>query len=482
MDRSTAVLATLVVYKLVLLGIGLWASRRSRSEDEFFLGGRGLGPWVAAISYSSSASSAWTLLGMSGVAYIMGVSVLWIVLGTVIGMLVAWYWIAPRLRSFSRQHDQLTVTDFLLHGARGPVRTALAWSVSLIVLVSFVFYVAAQFQGAGTTFASTFDLSMAESVVLGAAIILVYTLLGGFWAVSVTDTIQGLLMAATALLLPVAAVAACGGVRGFLAGLRAVSTPAQLSFTGGNAGLVAAGIVVGGLAVGAINTYGQPHLLVRFMALRDARALRQARLITLFWYLVVFGGMAVLGLAGHVLHPGLANPETVFFVLAESLFPALLGAVLLAAVLAAIMSTADSQLLVAASAVAHDLGLDRRFPRRAMLVSRLSVAGVVTLAVAVALYLPERIFDRVLFAWVALGSAFGPLVFVRLAGRAVSGGRALASLWTGFLLAVGLSLAPSAPGDIAERLLPFLAALGVLLARRGSGVSAAPPGAGSARS
>jgi len=478
MDSSSAVLLTLVVYKLVLVGVGIWAARRSRDEGAFFLGGRGLGPWVAAISYSSSASSAWTLLGMSGVAYLVGVSALWIVLGTVIGMLVAWYWIAPRLMVFSREHDQLTVTDFLLHGSGGRARSLLALSSSLIVLVSFVFYVAAQFQGAGNTFAATFELSMRDSILIGAAIILVYTLLGGFWAVSVTDTIQGLLMAATALLLPVAAVLACGGPAGFAAGLRAVSTPAQLSLTGGNAGLVAAGIVFGGLAVGAVNTYGQPHLLVRFMALRDGRALRQARLITLFWYLIVFGGMALLGLAGHILHPGLANPETVFFVLIESLFPTLLGAVLLAAVLSAIMSTADSQLLVAASAVAHDLGLDRRFPRRAMLVSRLSVVTVVALAVAVALYLPERIFDRVLFAWVALGSAFGPLVFVRLAGGRVTGRRALGSVWTGFLLAVTLSLAPSAPGDIAERLLPFVAALAVLLPGSRSRASAAPPGAG----
>jgi len=134
MDSSSAVLLTLVVYKLVLVGVGIWAARRSRDEGAFFLGGRGLGPWVAAISYSSSASSAWTLLGMSGVAYLVGVSALWIVLGTVIGMLVAWYWIAPRLMVFSREHDQLTVTDFLLHGSGGRARSLLALSSSLIVL------------------------------------------------------------------------------------------------------------------------------------------------------------------------------------------------------------------------------------------------------------------------------------------------------------------------------------------------------------
>jgi sodium/proline symporter len=462
MDRTTAVLVTLVVYKLVLIGIGIWASRRTHSEGDFFLGGRGLGPVVAAISYSSSASSAWTLLGMSGAAYLLGVSALWIAAGSVTGMLVAWYWIAPRLMTLSRERQYITMTDFLLADAGGGRRTALKWSASLILVVSFVFYVAAQFQGAGNTFASTFGLSMRESILLGAVIIMVYTLLGGFWAVSVTDTVQGLLMAATALLLPAVALAAVGGVGGFLEGLRAVSTPAQLSFTAGNAGLVAAGIVLGGLAIG-FGTYGQPHLLVRFMALRDGRALRQARVITIFWYLAVFFGMCFLGLVGHVLHPGLDNPETVFFVLTESLFPTLLGAVLLAAVLSAIMSTADSQLLVAASAVAHDLDLGHRLPGGVMLISRLSIVALVVLAVLVAIYLPERIFSRVLFAWIALGSAFGPLVFVRLAGRAVAPERALASIWVGFSVAVALYLAPSAPGDIAERLLPFTLALLVLL-------------------
>lgn len=481
MDRASAVLITLVAYKLVLVAIGVWASRRSRSEGDFFLGGRGLGPWVAAISYSSSASSAWTLLGISGVAYAIGVSALWIILGSIIGMLVAWFWMAPRLRSVSHEAGYLTLTDFLLRDTGGATRLALGGSVTFIIVVSFTVYVAAQFQGAATTFASTFDLSFTKSVLLGAAIILVYTLLGGFWAVSVTDTLQGLLMAATAVLLPLAALAAVGGIDGFLSGLRAVSTPEQLSFSAGSAGLTALGIVVGGLAVG-IGTYGQPHLLVRFMALRDDRSLRQARVITIFWYVVVFGGMCFLGLAGHILHPTLDNPETVFFVLTESLFPTLLGAVLLAAVLSAIMSTADSQLLVAASAVAHDLGLGRRVPGGVMLVSRLSVALIVLLAVLVALYLPERIFDRVLFAWIALGSAFGPLIFLRLAGLTVPGRRALLSVWVGFALAVGLSLAPATPGSVAERLLPFVAALLALLPPRRVPVSEALPEADSARS
>ncbi len=462
-ERASVVIATLVVYKLVLIGIGVWASRRNRDEADFFLGGRGLGPLVAAISYSSSASSAWTLLGLSGAAYVLGLRVVWVALGSISGMLVAWTWIGPRLLRHSREREQLTLTDFLAEGASGRSRRAIVVAASLIIVFTYSFYVAAQFQGAGNTFHSTFGLGMTESILLGAAIILVYTLLGGFWAVSVTDTLQGLLMAFTALLLPIAALVEAGGPGNFISALEAASTPAQMSWTGGEAGLVAAGFVLGSLGIG-FGTYGQPHMLVRFMALRDVRALRQARLITVAWYAVVFTGMCFLGLTGRILFPGTDNAEGILFTLAGSLFTPLVGAVLLAAVLSAIMSTADSQLLVAASAIAHDLGLGGE--RRRLLYSRLAIVLLVGFAVGVSLTLPERIFSRVLFAWSALGAAFGPTVFMRLAGVSLRPGGVLASVLTGFVLAVGLYLAPSTPGDVLERLVPFFAALAVLAATR----------------
>jgi sodium/proline symporter len=463
LSRTTVVIATLVAYKLLLLGIGWWAKSRNRNEEDFFLGGRGLGPLVAAISYSSSASSAWTLLGVSGIAYVLGVSALWIAAGSFTGMLVAWFWIAPRLMSFSRRHNQITLTDLLAHDSSGKMRRAIVVVASVIVIFSFTFYVAAQFQGAGNSFASTFSISMNESILIGAAIIMIYTMLGGFWAVSVTDTVQGLLMALTAVLLPIAALNAVGGFSGFAEGLRAVSTPDQLSWTGGNAGLVAMGAILGSLGIG-FGTYGQPHLLVRFMALRDEKAMRQARLITIAWYSLVFLAMLFIGLAGHILHNAIDNPENIFFVLTESLFSPLIGAVVLAAVLSAIMSTADSQLLVAASAISHDLGLGRGNARRNLLISRLTIAGLVLLAVLVALFLPEKIFSRVLFAWSALGAAFGPILFCRLTGLKVRPGGVLASIIAGFALSVLFYLMPNTPGDVLERLAPFAIALLIALA------------------
>lgn len=456
------VTVTLVLYMGALVAVGLWASRRTHDQGDFFLGGRGLGPFVAALSYSASAASAWTLLGLSGAAWVLGVSALWIAAGATLTMLIAWFWMAPRLMAWTRQRNQLTLTDFLADDADGIQRRLLVGLVSAIVLVSFTMYVAAQFQGAGQTFASTFGWSITGSIAVGAAIILVYTLLGGFWAVSVTDSIQGALMALTAILLPVAALVAVGGPAGFIEGFSAAASPEQLSFSGGRSGLIGLGVMIGALAIG-IGTFGQPQLLVRFMALRDERARRQAAWLTTAWYALVFFGMVFVGLAGRILHPELSNPEALFFTLTETLFHPVFSAILLAAVLSAIMSTADSQLVVSASVVSHDLGLARRLPARQMLVTRLSVAAVVVAAMLVAVHLPAQIFDRVLSSWIALGSAFGPLIFWRLAGKRISAAVAIASISTGYVLAIGLPLLVSTPGLIVERLVPFTLAFAVLL-------------------
>ncbi len=462
MEKSVLILATLILYKLVLLGIGFWATSRTRNQEDFFLGGRKLGPVVAAISYSASASSAWTLLGVSGIAYVIGVSALWLAGGSILGMLVAWFWVAPRMQAFSRKHGHITLTDAIVHDCPGRMRHCIIALASAIIIISFVFYVAAQFQGAGNAFESSFELSRTDSILIGAAIVMIYTLLGGFWAVSVTDTLQGLLMALTALLLPLAALVELGGVAAFFAQLQAVSTPEQLSLTGGNAGLLALGVIAGNLSV-SFGTYGQPHLMVRFMALRDAQSLRQGRVIAICWYLLVFFGMCFLGLAGHILYSGVENEETLFFLLTDSLFPPLVGAVLLAAVLSAIMSTADSQLLVAASSATHDLGLGRNLAQRSLLISRLTIVVLVALAVLVALFLEERIFTRALIAWTAVGAAFGPTLILRLAGMRPKPLGVLLSIATGFTLAVVFYVLPHTPGDILERLAPFVAALAVLL-------------------
>ena len=457
MSRADAILYTLVIYKLLLIGIGLWATQRTHDTDDFFLGGRRLGGWVAAISASASSSSAWTLVAVSGMAYLWGLPALWLFPATLSGFLINWLWVGPRLMRASRESGAITLTEFIAGpGARRgwPRRTVVL--ASGVILFSFTFYVAAQFQAAGNAFASAFGLDMRAAVLIGAAVVLVYTLLGGFWAVSVTDTVQGLVMAFTAVLLPLAAVAAAGG-----AGATWRAAVAAAEGPGGppTAGIAAIGFVLGTLGIG-LGYPGQPHVVNRFMALRDERALRDGRVIALGWAVIIYAGMITLGFAAHALFGTAVADEQVLFETANRLFPPVVAAVMIAAVLSAIMSTADSQLLVAASSASHDLPRDGG----GLWVSRLVVALISALAVVIAVLLPQTIFARVLFAWAALGAAFGPPLLARLAGLEVPPVAVFTAMAVGFAGTLLFYWLPNTPGDWLERLVPFFAGLAICLA------------------
>jgi sodium/proline symporter len=458
MSRAEAIFYTLVVYKLALVAIGLWATRRTHDTGDFFLGGRRLGGWVAAISASASSSSAWTLVAVSGMAYLWGWPALWLFPATLSGFLINWLWVGPRLMRASRASGALTLTEFLAgpDASRGWPRRVVVLA-SGIVLFSFTFYIAAQFQAAGNAFASAFDLQMRTAIMIGAAVVLLYTLLGGFWAVSVTDTLQGLVMALTALVVPIAAVAAAGGPGAVLDALAA-----QGPSSGGppTAGIAAVGFVLGTLGIG-LGYPGQPHVVNRFMALRDPRALRDGKIIALSWAVIIYAGMLTVGLAARALYGGQLADEQVLFEVTNRLFAPVVAGIMIAAVLSAIMSTADSQLLVAASSASHDLPLHGR---GSLAVSRLVVALISLLAVVVAVLLPQTIFARVMFAWTALGAAFGPPLLVRLAGFDLPPAALFAAMAVGFLGTVAFYWLPNTPGDWLERLVPFFGSLAICMA------------------
>ncbi|MDZ7644994.1 MAG: sodium/proline symporter [Woeseiaceae bacterium] len=441
----------------------MWASRRNTSVADFYLAGRGLGAWIAAISASASSSSAWTLLGVSGAAYAWGLPALWLFPATVGGFLLNWLWVAPRLRRLASAEDAVTLSTVLAPATLGNARYTILRVAGAIIVFSFVFYVASQFEAAGKAFESVFGLSKEASILTGSAIVLAYTLLGGFWAVSVTDTIQGLLMFCAAVLLPAAALVAVGGPAGLAAGLHAAGTAGSpLAGLPAVAGVV---FVLGILGIG-IGYPGQPHVVNRFMALRDETSLRHGRAIAIGWAVLVYAGMLLLGLSARVLYADLGDPEQVLFHAAAELLPAIVAGVMLAAVLSAIMSTADSQLLVAASAISHDWRLAGGVRDETLHRSRLTVVAVLVLATILALVWRADIFSRVLFAWAALGAAFGPLLLLRLAGREITARGTLAAMLTGFGLTVAISWLPDAPGDAAERVLPFIAAFAVAAASR----------------
>jgi len=319
MDYSTTVLITLIGYKLILIAIGFWSQKRTKSSEDYFIGGRGLGPWVAAVSSAASASSAWTLLGMSGAAYTMGVSAIWIVPAVVLGYCFNWIWLAPRLQKLAAEQKAITLSELIAHQT-GQWRKPILYLATFCIVFSFTFYIAAQFQAAGNTFASTFDFDATNAIILGAIIIVIYTLLGGFWAVSLTDTVQGLLMALSAIVLPLFALIEVGGFSGLIEGLAALEDANALSFTGGHEGIVAIGFVLGLMGV-ALGNPGQPHVVNRFMAIRDEKSLNQAKIIGIVWPIIVFGGMMLLGLCGKVLIPmGDGNNEQVLFAVTNLLF------------------------------------------------------------------------------------------------------------------------------------------------------------------
>lgn len=444
MSREAVVLITLVIYKIALVAIGLWTERRTKDGADFFVGGRQLGPTVAAISASASSSSAWTLLGVSGAAYADGLSAIWLFPACVGGFCINWYVLAPALRRYGHATQAVTVTDVLARDAAGRRNRAIATVAALIIVFSLGAYIASQYQAAGKSFASNFELDFDTSVLIGAGVVLLYTLLGGFWAVSVTDTLQGMVMAATALVLPIAGLIAVGGPVALFEQLAAHAPEGYLSLTKPGPTSLVIGGVLGLLGIG-LGYPGQPHVANRFIALRaGASELRTARRMALGWAVIVYAGMLLVGFCAQALELPSADKETAMFVLMDELFPPVLVGIMLAAVLSAVMSTADSQLLVAASAVAHDLELGGTEPRTMLRRSRITVAIVGVLAVVVALQAEPRIFKNVLFAWSAMGAAFGPLLLVLIVmGRQLAMNARLLVMLTGFMLSVAAYIASS---------------------------------------
>ncbi|MBS3745761.1 MAG: sodium/proline symporter [Wenzhouxiangellaceae bacterium] len=455
--------ATMMFYLVALLAIGIWAQRRTASASDFHLAGRRMGPIVAALSASASSSSAWTLLGVSGAAYTWGLQAMWLVPAVISGFAINWIFIAPRLQPASHANNALTLVEFLGSGMPERSQRVLRMFGAGIILFCFTFYIASQFQAAGTAIEAAMPVSSTAAIISGAVIVVGYVFLGGFWAASVTDALQGLMMLFVALVLPAFALLAVGGPAGIHAGLAALDDPSLLAVVD-QPDLPLAVVFVAGLFGIGLGYPGQPHVVNRFMALERPESIRFARAVALSWAAVIYVGMVVLGWSARVILPELADGESALLLLSAELLPAALGGIIAGGVLAAIMSTSDSQLLVAGSAVSHDL----RRGNLSLLADRLVIVLIGVAAVVLALFSPATIFERVLFAWQGLGNAFGPLLIVLLAAGTVKPAFRLAAMITGFGLTVALSLTANAPGDAAERLIPFFIALAIAWAGRGA--------------
>ena len=423
-----------------------------------------LGPFVAALSASASSSSAWSLLGVSGAAYVWGLSAVWLLPGVLVGYVISWTWVAPRLMEISQKTGAVTLPELLFGDFNQKEKTILLRLTTIIITCSLIVYVAAQFQGAGTAFSNTIGISQDLSIIIGALVILIYTFIGGFWAVSLTDTIQAILMLIVALFLPLMLLIFIGGFDILISSIKAIGSEAEGSLTGIHTGLMGLGFIIGTISIG-FGYPGQPFVVNRFMAARDIKTIRRGRIIAIAWATVIFGGMITLGLCAKVMYSTVSDPESVLFFVSQRLFGPVFAGIITAAVLSAIMSTADSQLLAVASSVDRDWkgGGDTNISS-----SRIAILLVVIAAVILSLFAPETIFTRVVFAWTALGAALVPMVFSKVLNWKISSIAAGLSILTGFLMTVILHQFPDTPGDILERVFPMLLGFMILNCSRKS--------------
>ncbi len=457
---TTATVVTFVLYFVLLLGIGFYFYRRNESIEEYLLGGRRMGAWVTALSAQASDMSGWLLMGLPGAIYLGGLVNAWIAVGLFVGTVLNWLLVSRRLRVYTETTGSITLPCFF--EARFGDPTGLLRIVSaIVILIFFTIYASSGLVAAGKLFESTFGVSYEAAVVLGGAIIIVYTFLGGFLAVCWTDLFQGALMAVALVFVPLLAYGQAGGAAGIREAMTLRDIAQSLRPAGGPTALL---VVVSATAWG-LGYFGQPHILVRFMSAGSLAKLSRSMGIAIVWVFLSLAGAVAIGLIGIGLFrtvPG-GDPEKVFiYMIAEVTHP-WIGGVMLAAILSAIMSTIDSQLLVSSSALTEDFyqkTIQRTSGQReVVLVGRICVVVISVVALLLALRPSDTILNIVAYAWGGFGAAFGPLVLFALFSKRTGWQAALAGMVVGTVVLVvwkqmglGAHLYEIVPGFVANSL------------------------------
>jgi len=442
---QTGTIISLALYFILMLAIGLYAWRKSTETSEgYLLGGRQLHPAVAALSAGASDMSGWLLLGLPGALYVAGLVEAWIGIGLLVGALVNWIVVAPRLRQQTIDYgNALTIPEFLAN--RFPDKAITLRVISaVIIVVFFTVYTAAGLVGGGKMFVTSLagffgDTGISDytlGLLLTAGVVLAYTMIGGFLAVSLTDFVQGVIMMVALVLMPLVVIFGPGGSAGqSLTGI-------QPGFLDLSYGLTFIGFI--SAAAWGLGYFGQPHIIVRFMAIRSKEDVAVARNIGMGWMLICLLGALGIGLAGraYMVRNGLTidDPETIFIVLANLLFHPLITGFLLAALLAAIMSTISSQLLVSSSSLTEDfyrLFLRKNASEREIVnIGRLAVLLVSVAAIILASDPESQVLGLVANAWAGFGAAFGPLIVLSLTWDRMTGTGAAAGLVTGAVVVI----------------------------------------------
>jgi sodium/proline symporter len=455
-------------YLVIMIVIGLWYARRSNTDpEEYFLARRGLGPWVAAISAEASDMSGWLLMGLPGVAYFTGYGeAFWTALGLFIGTWLNWAFVAKRLRTYSQIADNaITLPEFFSKRFHDNKRVLLAIA-AIISLVFFSIYVGAQFLTFGKLFGYIFNANMVAMVILGAALVMIYTLLGGFLAVGMTDLVQGLLMICALLLVLAFGFFHAGGADGIATNLAnfprftdffGIATPAisggvQQTANGIPNGMPLFGpgadygflTIISTMAWG-LGYFGMPQVLVRFMAVKKTSMIRPSRNIAVIWCFLAQSAAVLIGVIGRSILAGesgqllsASDAENIFIILGTRFFPPILAGIVISGILAASMSSSDSYMLIVASSLANDIYKDL-FKKKAteaevMWVARITMLAVTVFGILIALSGNQSIFRVVSYAWAGLGAAFGPLILFCLFWKRTTFPAAVAGMLTGGIM------------------------------------------------
>ncbi|MEE2877070.1 MAG: sodium/proline symporter [Candidatus Neomarinimicrobiota bacterium] len=444
---NQAVTIGFVIYLVLILVVGIITSRFNKTLPDFLLAGRSLGPWVVALSERASGQSGWLILGLTGLAYATGLGdpsgvkpqpALWAAIGGCSGVILSWILIAERLRLESEKLGALTLPRFFELRFRG--EDPLIRLVTMgIIIFCYIFYIAAQFDAAGKSLEQTFGFSHFKGILIGASIIVFYTLMGGFLAVAWTDFVQGIIMLVTLVILPVVALQQVGGLDALVQKVSTVDSN-LLTVSGERRGWKLLTGIIGGLGIG-LGYLGQPHVLTRYMSIRSIGEVGKAKNIAIVYAVLTYGGAVLMGVvaiayfgAGHF-----SDPEKMMPVLATTVFPAWFAGILICGALAAMMSTADSQLLVTTSSVAEDLyhqSINSQASQsQLVLISRI-VTLVIGAAASLLARLPASIVDKVLFAWGGLGAALGPPLVLSLWWEKTTRNGVLAGMVIGFVTVI----------------------------------------------
>ncbi|SHO54540.1 sodium/proline symporter PutP [Vibrio quintilis] len=436
MENSFAITSTFIVYLILMLSIGVYAYLRTKNSTDYFLGGRSLGPWPAALSAGASDMSGWLLLGLPGYTYAAGIESLWLAGGLLIGNWINWLIAAKRLRTYSITTDSITIPEFL--SRRFNDNSKLIQSISaFFILLFFLFYTSSGLVAGGKLFETVFGLDYSTAVIVGTVCVVSYTLFGGFLAVSWTDLVQGLLMAAALLIVPIAAME--GSFSDVHDQLMHIN-PELLTLWHGMDGKPLSLIAIISLAAWGLGYFGQPHILARFQATRSNKDIGVARRIAIGWSAVSMFGAVMVGFIGLIYvtnHPTLTlgDGEKIFMILVNAVFHPVVAGILLAAILAAIMSTADSQLLVCSSALAEDFYKQvlnkNASSEQIVVVGRISVIIISVVALILAMTPDSSVLGLVSYAWAGFGAAFGPALVMSLFWSRMNRNGALAGIVVG---------------------------------------------------